>query len=228
MKMRRTPLDPGEAFADGLALLVDDPWVRGGTVFTVNVHDGSTHPGKARVRGSEAHWVFEIDPAPSFPPPSQLAARSRESGGKVGAMRTLSDQWPGSKALTMRISASYVVDGKRYRLDPQIDEARPKKVTCRSGSVVAARGAILDVEGVSPGLLTVEYPKDSEPFSLTWSGRAKVTLDPDLAEMIDGAIWQTLSQFLVPKNERKGADTTSKGVARKAARRVREPTRGKR
>lgn len=201
MGMRRSKLDDGERFADGSILLLDDPWRPSGESLTISVHDGSDHSQKARVRGVEAHWTFKISPVPSFPPPAEAADRSRKAGGKLGALRMFSEQWPASRKVSIRVSASYLVEGKRFALDPVLEEARPKKVTCRTGAKLAPRGAVMDVDGgAGPGLLTVEYPNGAKPFSLAWSGSAKVTLTPDIAEILDRAAWETLTQFLRPKS----------------------------
>lgn len=200
--IRRAPKDEPEQFADGAVTALEEPWTPNGHILNVYVHDGTGHSKKKKTSGTEAHWTFEVEPVPPFPPPAEVHAHSRRVGGIAGVLESLGRGWPSKKPLAFRITATYLLDGARHGLDGRLQETKlaPLKLRGKKSQSATPRGVILEIgKGAEQSLLTVQYPSAKEPFSMTWSGTKNLKLNEQLVGSLDDQVWQTLEPFLSPK-----------------------------
>ncbi|WP_437805937.1 hypothetical protein [Sorangium sp. So ce1078] len=132
---------------------------------------------------------------PEGPTPERIRSSSRAVGGWPKVLQRIAAGWPGNKAVTVDVTATFVVDEAAYRplralrLKPAPSSVRPHRLTqtAVAWSVDPPSGPVAQ--------LSIARLRTTE-FVLVASGRQPLTLGPDIAAELEGAVWEGARKFL--------------------------------
>jgi hypothetical protein len=155
---------------------------------------------------NKAHWSFSVRRVPEEAPKDDVAETSARMGGYPAAMEALfGSGWPGSRAVAVTGSASYILDPQLWDapLVPLADfpAARRVKGTKRTSTLLTDRlevaGRVRPASGCVAELAHTTF-KDQKTVGLflTASGRVRCNVTPGIVEFLEGKIWAGLKPLL--------------------------------
>ncbi|AGP38028.1 hypothetical protein BE04_26520 [Sorangium cellulosum] len=151
-------------------------------------------PGAAANARLKLRWEL----LPDGPKPQQIKRSSRAVGGWPEVLRRVAAGWPGTpgkEAVSVDVTVTFVIDEAVHAPVPAL---RLKQNPVRQSGYELAQTAVawsLDPPSGPVHRLSVARLRESE-FVVTASGRHTLPLGPDIAEALEGAVWQGVARFL--------------------------------
>lgn len=147
---------------------------------------------------SEAHWWLRLLPVPGSAPPKAVRAVSDRLGGVQGALRRLSEVWPGDRVTEATIKATYITEPHVWRSRFAVRSPQ-KAVKAASGTFkLDSVTAAWDVQRSKRGLKSVSIthlPKDKAVVcSVTLE--ASIEISENLLQAVDAKSWPAIQDIL--------------------------------
>lgn len=148
--------------------------------------------------GANARLKLRWELLPEGPKPQQIKSSSRAVGGWPEVLRRVAASWPGTpgkEAVSFDVTATFVIDEAVHAPVPAL---RLRQSPVRQGGHQLAQTAVawsLEPPSGPVHRLSVARLRERE-LVVAASGRHTLPLGPDIAEALEGAVWQGVAKFL--------------------------------
>ncbi len=112
----------------------------------------------------------------------------------------MAQHWPTEGPLKLGVSASYLLDPKRYKIPASLQIGKPGPV--KLGRITLTPDAVVwkMTKGKTTGFVTLALPKIKEdPVVVAWSGSLTCSFSERFLQEIDELVWKTLQPIVSPK-----------------------------
>ncbi|WP_437573251.1 hypothetical protein [Sorangium sp. So ce887] len=149
------------------------------------------------VPGAETNAQLKLrwEMMPEGPTPERIKSSSRAVGGWPKVLQRIAAAWPGNKAVSVDVTATFVVDEATYRpLRALRLKATPSSVRKHRLTQTAVAWSV-DPPSGPVAQLSIARLRTTE-LVLVASGRHALTLGPDIATELEAAVWKGARNFL--------------------------------
>lgn len=189
---------PSDTFPDASCYVVDGP-EKGSRRVGIGVHDGAHGTGRKRSTKTtvEAHWRLDVWTG-KRQVKSDIMAKSEGVGGYDGVFKRLAAHWPTKAPMALGVSASYILDPKRYMVHETIRATGPAPVKLGKLSLVPDAVVWKIVADETTSYVTITSPASKrEQEMIAWSGTIECPFGDNFLNNVDTLIWNTLLPILV-------------------------------
>ncbi|WP_437739123.1 hypothetical protein WME73_26155 [Sorangium sp. So ce302] len=154
---------------------------------------GDLRPVPGEETSAQLKLRWEMMPEGSIP--QRIKGSSRAVGGWPKVLHRIATGWPGGEAASVDVTATFVIDEGAYRPLPAL---RLKSRPSIAGSHRLTQTAVawsVDPPSGPVARLSVALLRATE-LVLVASGRHALTLGPDMASELEGAVWEGARRFL--------------------------------
>lgn len=144
---------------------------------------------------TSAHLKLRWEMMPEGAIPQRIKSSSRVVGGWPKVLQRIAAGWPGGEATSVDVTATFVIDEGAYSPLPAL-RLKSKPSIARSHRLTQTAVAwSVDPPSGPVARLSIALLRATE-LVLVASGRHALTLGPDMAAELEGAVWEGARRFL--------------------------------